>query len=507
MVSAKYDHQRERRDTNSGSVTWKRVHNEIDKKFKQFCSVNNDSCQIGPRGPPGLTGPPGPLGPIGPSGKNGSQGAVGPKGLKGDKGDKGSPGQPGVKGDVGSMGSPGIAGSGGSNGDKGQRGLRGMNGPKGECITQPRIAVYPHSQAVFLNEKVILYCWVEGRSPWKITWQKPGGSLSRGVQIGNHMLLIKKVQKSHAGDYICTARSGAFKAISRLEIKEPPKFTKRPPKLAIHDRGTNVSLCCKVKGNPRPKVEWYQPENTSVMIPHPQEFGCLLIDMDRESAQGTDYICRATNSFGMVQEIASVFARSFVAGQSSIIGNNETHIIALNKWLYPVVRSRTSSWVTCWKASKHGWEGSKFHQLCDNKGPTLVIVRVGVYIFGGYAGVSWKRHPKKGYCGRVHSPTSFMFSLVNKPGWGPTKLPQLGYDSPIGFSMMSCDRNGPVFGSGSDLTIVDNAHLGKKSYAHIGMSYSAPKGQSPDSDFTNTFMAGSEYFSPNEVEVLYEKTD
>lgn len=85
---------------------------------------------------------------------------------------------------------------------------------------------------------------------------------------------------------------------------------------------------------------------------------------------------------------------SLVAGQSSIVGNNETHITALNKWLYPVVRSTTSSWVTCWKASKHGWEGSKFHELCDNKGPTLVIVRVGVYIFGGYAGVSWKRHRK-----------------------------------------------------------------------------------------------------------------
>lgn len=107
----------------------------------------------------------------------------------------------------------------------------------------------------------------------------------------------------------------------------------------------------------------------------------------------------------------------------------------------------------------------------------------------------------------MYSPTSFMFSLVNKPGWGPTKLPQLGYDSPIGFSMMSCHNDGPIFGTGSDLTILDDAHKSKTSYAHIGMSYSAPKGQSPDSDFTNTFMAGSEYFSPDEVEVLYERND
>ena len=81
--------------------------------------------------------------------------------------------------------------------------------------------------------------------------------------------------------------------------------------LVIRNRGTNVSLCCKVRGNPRPKVEWYRPDNPSVMIPHSLEFGCLQINMDRESAQGTDYICRATNSFGMVQGIASVVARSF----------------------------------------------------------------------------------------------------------------------------------------------------------------------------------------------------
>lgn len=83
-----------------------------------------------------------------------------------------------------------------------------------------------------------------------------------------------------------------------------------------------------------------------------------------------------------------------VAGQSYIIGSNETHIAALNQWLHPVIKSRTSSWASCWIATKHGWKGSTFHNLCDNKGPTLVIVRVGDYIFGGYAGVSWRRHRK-----------------------------------------------------------------------------------------------------------------
>ncbi|XP_020628627.1 zinc metalloproteinase nas-13-like [Orbicella faveolata] len=39
-----------------------------------------------------------------------------------------------------------------------------------------------------------------------------------------------------------------------------------------------------------------------------------------------------------------------------------------------------------------GWESYTFHSKCDFKGPTVTFIRVGNYIFGGYAGVSWQRH-------------------------------------------------------------------------------------------------------------------
>ena len=42
----------------------------------------------------------------------------------------------------------------------------------------------------------------------------------------------------------------------------------------------------------------------------------------------------------------------------------------------------------------NGGNASAFHKLCDNKGPTLVIVRFGGYIFGGYTGVSWSNDRK-----------------------------------------------------------------------------------------------------------------
>lgn len=151
---------------------------------------------------------------------SGARGPVGLQGIKGDKGDTGSPGQPGIKGDVGPTGPPGVAGPAGPKGRSGRRGGQGKRGPKGECYSSPKITLSPLSQAVSVNSRAVFNCAVQGPMPSRIKWQKLGGPLS-SAPIHNGKLKIKKVQESHAGFYMCTARSklGAFKVMSRLEVK------------------------------------------------------------------------------------------------------------------------------------------------------------------------------------------------------------------------------------------------------------------------------------------------
>ena len=43
----------------------------------------------------------------------------------------------------------------------------------------------------------------------------------------------------------------------------------------------------------------------------------------------------------------------------------------------------------CWRATRDGWLGGTFHAYCDYKKPTVTIVRVGRYVFGGYTTASW----------------------------------------------------------------------------------------------------------------------
>ena len=74
---------------------------------------------------------------------------------------------------------------------------------------------------------------------------------------------------------------------------------------------------------------------------------------------------------------------------SVIVGNSRNYLRTLRTWLSPVTRSANSAWKLCWHASVDGWAARTFHSRCDGKGPTVTIIRVGKYIFGGYARLSW----------------------------------------------------------------------------------------------------------------------
>ena len=45
--------------------------------------------------------------------------------------------------------------------------------------------------------------------------------------------------------------------------------------------------------------------------------------------------------------------------------------------------------ILLYRASRNGWNASNFHSCCDNKGPTLTVVKSGNYIFGGYTEQHW----------------------------------------------------------------------------------------------------------------------
>ena len=48
-------------------------------------------------------------------------------------------------------------------------------------------------------------------------------------------------------------------------------------------------------------------------------------------------------------------------------------------------------WELIYRASEHGYTAESFHKCCDNKGPTLIIIKsIEGWIFGGYTTRLWK---------------------------------------------------------------------------------------------------------------------
>ena len=94
---------------------------------------------------------------------------------------------------------------------------------------------------------------------------------------------------------------------------------------------------------------------------------------------------------------------------------------------------------------------------------------------------------------------------MNKPGWAPVRLPQTGKYSSNRDSMYCGSSYGPLFGGGNhDIYISNYASSNSNSRGNLGYTYSPPSGYSYDSTFAKTFLAGSFYFTPDEVETFYE---
>ena len=69
---------------------------------------------------------------------------------------------------------------------------------------------------------------------------------------------------------------------------------------------------------------------------------------------------------------------------SSILEDEIAFIKQLQEWL-----GEKCKWNLCYRASQDGWSAQDFHRHCDNKGPTVVLIKANNCIFGGYTDKNW----------------------------------------------------------------------------------------------------------------------
>ena len=72
--------------------------------------------------------------------------------------------------------------------------------------------------------------------------------------------------------------------------------------------------------------------------------------------------------------------------ESVILSEDQRKV--LESWVANVL-SQPRKFIMLFRATRNGWSSSNFHSCCDNKGPTVTIVKSGNYIFGGFSDMPW----------------------------------------------------------------------------------------------------------------------
>jgi len=157
-------------------------------------------------------------------------------------------------------------------------------------------------------------------------------------------------------------------------------------------------------------------------------------------------------------------------------------------------------WTLLYRGTRDGFGAKDFHSKCDYHCNTLTILKAkeSLFLFGGFATVSWESQdnwPKN-----KSDPNAFIFSLTNK-----VKQPRKIKTSNRKYSISCYSQAGPIFGGNFvghfDIYIADNADTSTKSFSNMNFTNKLRR----HSYEKKTFLAGSEYFLLDEIEVYQRK--
>ncbi len=154
--------------------------------------------------------------------------------------------------------------------------------------------------------------------------------------------------------------------------------------------------------------------------------------------------------------------------------------MTLNTWVTEAV-GKSVMYKLLWKGSRDGFTPEKFHGLCNNKGPILLIVMSSNgNVFGGYTSLSWKDEGSG--CHHYEDKYAFVYSLTHNAKFSEQKRNSnsICFDS----------RYGPVFGCGSSSLCIRSDF--SKSYSWGNSTYGIPNDE---------YLAGTKEFSVKEIEV------
>eukprot|EP01111_Echinosteliopsis_oligospora_P010681 TRINITY_DN3383_c0_g2_i1.p1 TRINITY_DN3383_c0_g2~~TRINITY_DN3383_c0_g2_i1.p1 ORF type:complete len:333 (+),score=77.08 TRINITY_DN3383_c0_g2_i1:45-1043(+) len=174
--------------------------------------------------------------------------------------------------------------------------------------------------------------------------------------------------------------------------------------------------------------------------------------------------------------------RLILPNYNSKIVTKQEHWKILQDWLPPSKKIGEK----IYSGREHGFQPADFHRMCDNKGPTIVLILSTNHIFGGYASSSWDSSNTW-----KNANDTYIFTITNPNNIPPTKYPVVSPE----YSFYCSSSHGPVFGSGNDICVSTNANTNNTSSTSFPNAYKDTTGYGK-----NTF-TGARNYTVKEIQV------
>ena len=200
----------------------------------------------------------------------------------------------------------------------------------------------------------------------------------------------------------------------------------------LHDENEKIRQEIKdMKNDLENKISFLETENKNKTIEIDNLKKLIFREENNESKSNKE------NSDISIEEQINNFT------DSQIIRLDEREDII--KMINPEADMDTYNFKLLFRASRDGYTPNSFHLRCDNKGPTIVFIKItnGRRI-GGYTSISWTSNNSF-----EKDEEAFLFSLDNKEKYELNK-------SQIQFSVAHYEKYGPTFGSGYGLYIAND---------------------------------------------------
>ncbi len=167
----------------------------------------------------------------------------------------------------------------------------------------------------------------------------------------------------------------------------------------------------------------------------------------------------------IVRQYLMNYTNSLFCYGTKVLENNE-YDDTLREWV-----GDDYKWKLIYRASEHGYTAESFHEYCDEKGPTLVVIKSSRrWIFGGYTTQSWS-----GWCiyydmiyyligENSDDSQAFIFTLKNPHGVKPARYMKR---KEVEKTICCYPHYGPTFGDDSSYDIYIGYFCNKRNSCKI----------------------------------------